>query len=140
MERSLEPTAAMPGKGNTLWHAEWVAAGGQEGPGAHVQQGQLQESARAAEPLVQLANGTAAIEAGHAFADAPVLFLGAVLQIADEAGLPPLPEAFKSCYTFAPGRPLDSSPSTLTGRDNRQARLNGTAAAAAKMSGQAHKP
>ncbi|KAL4423657.1 hypothetical protein ABPG75_000958 [Micractinium tetrahymenae] len=135
MARTLPPEEAQPSKENTLWHAEWEAAGGADGLGAHPQMGQLKEERRAEPvPAVALPTGAAAIEAGKAgsLAAAPVLFLGAVPLIAEEAGLPPADALRSGCYLFSAGRPLDYAPSTWQGRDNRQARLNGTAAAAAE--------
>lgn len=92
---TLPPDQAQPGAGNTLWHAEWAAAGGAGGLGARPQMGLLQEEKRvAAVPAAAVPSGAAAIEAGKAGAlgDAPVLFLGAVPEITNEAGLPPADE------------------------------------------------
>ncbi|KAL4419331.1 hypothetical protein ABPG77_006019 [Micractinium sp. CCAP 211/92] len=134
MAQALTPQQAQPSQSNTLWHAEWEAAGGANGLGAHPQMGLLKEEKRVASvPAATVPTGAAAIEAGKAggLGEAPVLFLGAVPTFADEAGLPPADELRSGCYLFAAGRELDYAPSTWQGRDNRQARLNGTAAAAA---------
>lgn len=134
LERNMTPEQAIPGESNTMWLAEWTAAGGEEGPLAKQQQGSVKEERRVLpSPAVTVATGTAAIEACSNFADAPVLFLGAVPQISDEAGLPPLSHDVKQCHAFA-DKPLDMSPSTTQGQDNRQARLNGTAVAALPVS------
>ncbi len=95
MAQALTPQQAQPGRANTLWHAEWEAAGGANGLGAHPQMGQLKEDKRVAPvPAAAVPTGAAAIEAGKAgsLGEAPVLFLGAVPTIADEAGLPPADE------------------------------------------------
>ncbi|KAL4425434.1 hypothetical protein ABPG75_009450 [Micractinium tetrahymenae] len=133
LERALTPEQATPGEANTLWLAEWREAGGEEGPLARQQQGQQHEVRPVTAPAVALPSAAAVVEAAGQLAAAPVLFLGAVPSWGDgEAGLPAIPEALKSCYLFQPAaeRPLETSPTTTEGQANRQARLNGTAAAA----------
>lgn len=131
--RALPPEQAAPGEGNTLWLAEWQAAGGEEGPLARQQQGQRHETRPVTAPAVAVPSDTAVVEAAGRLAAAPVLFLGAVPDWGDEeTGLPEVPQAFMSCYLFQPAaeRPLETSPTTVEGQANRQARLNSTAAAA----------
>ncbi len=133
LERALPPEQAAPGEGNTLWLSEWRGAGGEEGPLTRQQQGQPRETRPVTAPTAAVPNAAAVIEAAGKLAAAPVLFLGAVPGWGDdEAGLPAVPEDYKSCYLFqsAAERPLETSPTTTEGQANRQARLKGSAAAA----------
>ncbi|KAL4446752.1 hypothetical protein ABPG77_007996 [Micractinium sp. CCAP 211/92] len=133
LERALPPEQAAPGEGNTLWLSEWRGAGGEEGPLTRQQQGQPRETRPVTAPTAAVPNAAAVIEAVGKLAAAPVLFLGAVPGWGDdEAGLPAVPEDYKSCYLFqsAAERPLETSPTTTEGQANRQARLKGSAAAA----------
>lgn len=65
LERSLEPNQAEPSQANTAYHAEWLAAGGRD-----VEQ--------PAQRIAAASTVDAAAQAAAAFADAPVLFLGAL--------------------------------------------------------------
>ncbi|PSC76104.1 DNA-directed RNA polymerases and III subunit RPABC2 [Micractinium conductrix] len=138
MERALPAEQATPGNGNTLWVAEWRAASGEDGLGAHPQQGLAAEAPRVSQPAVAL-TAAAAIEAARALEGAPVLFLGAVPQLADESGLPLLPQAAaEECYFVQnPQQQLETSGTTEEGLKVRRARREAGAAAAAASAGAA---
>ena len=119
IERYRDQAKVTPGKHNTLWHAQWLAAGGAEGRPAEPRQ-----AITSPRPSVDVADvGEVAAEA-QAFADVPVLFLGAVPQLGSNETLPPLEERFKECYLFADAPP-HWGPSGTAG-DVRLAWLNGT--------------
>lgn len=104
MERALPAEQAVPRDGNTLWAAEWRAAGGADGAGSTAQQGQPTEVPRGSYPFVEL-SAAAAIDAGRALEGSPVLFMGAVPLMADESALLMLlPQTGASgCYLTIPG-------------------------------------
>ena len=119
LERWPDREQADPGEHNMLWHAEWQAAGGAAGPPPGPP-----AAVTAPQPEVEVPDAEAVVEAAAAFADWPVLFLGAVPKLGSADTLAPVEEAHKRCHLFGDG-PQGFEPSGTAG-DNRLAWLNGT--------------
>jgi hypothetical protein len=119
LERMKDREQAAPSQKNTLWHAEWQAAGGAawQPPGPP-------QAILSPLPEAAVASAAAVVEAAAAFADWPVLFLGAVPRLESDADLGPFSEAQKGCYLFA-DQPPHFDPLGSSG-EPRQMWLNGT--------------
>ncbi|KAI3428524.1 hypothetical protein D9Q98_007347 [Chlorella vulgaris] len=118
LERWEDREQATPGAANMLWHAEWQAAGGATAPPGPP------KAILTPQPEVEVANAAALVEAAAAFADWPVLFLGAVPKLGSGDGLQAPSEEDRKCYLFT-DEPPHFEPLGST-EEQRQKWLNGT--------------
>lgn len=121
LDRWKDRGQAAPNKNNTLWHAEWQAAGGAAGPPPRPP-----AAITTPQPQVAVPDAEAVVAAAAAFTTWPVLFLGAVPVLGRTDTLQGLDEVHKGCELFADQPPTLEPYDPAGVSDARQRWLNGT--------------